>query len=126
MLFCDAVALLDIFTNFVTGTVNKDDKSVMLEPGKIALQYLKGTFVVDLVGALPLQLLPVFPRSRYPAHTIMFLFKLCRIGALRRAWKSIFYQIDLPYITALAMTIFMRTALFFHWTTYFHYQVRSP
>lgn len=47
---------MDILINFRTTFVNRNDE-VVSHPGKIAVHYLKGWFIIDLVAAIPFDLL---------------------------------------------------------------------
>lgn len=55
VLFSDLTAFSEIIVNFLTGRISEDCKTVILNPRKIALRYLRSDFCVDLIGALPLQ-----------------------------------------------------------------------
>lgn len=54
-LLVDFFFLIDIFVNFRTTYVNKQDE-VVSNTSKIAIHYFKGWFIVDLVAAIPLDL----------------------------------------------------------------------
>ncbi|GLH12707.1 Uncharacterized protein GBIM_17413, partial [Gryllus bimaculatus] len=55
-LIVDVTFIIDILINFRTTYVNANDE-VVSHPGKIAVHYLKGWFVIDLVAAIPFDLL---------------------------------------------------------------------
>lgn len=48
--------MVDIVINFRTTYVNQQDE-VVSHPGKIALHYLRGWFIIDMVAAIPFDLL---------------------------------------------------------------------
>lgn len=48
--------IVDILINFRTTYVNANDE-VVSDPGKIAVHYFKGWFIIDLVAAIPFDLL---------------------------------------------------------------------
>jgi len=48
--------IIDIVINFRTTFVNQQDE-VVSHPGKIALHYLRGWFVIDMVAAIPFDLI---------------------------------------------------------------------
>jgi hypothetical protein len=48
--------IIDILINFRTTYVNSNDE-VVSHPGKIAVHYLRGWFLIDLVAAIPFDLL---------------------------------------------------------------------
>lgn len=52
----DVTFIIDILINFRTTYVNAADE-VESDPAKIALHYLRGWFVIDLVAAIPFDLL---------------------------------------------------------------------
>ena len=52
----DIMFIIDILINFRTTYVNKNDE-VVSHPGKIAVHYFKGWFLIDVVAAIPFDLL---------------------------------------------------------------------
>lgn len=48
--------IIDILINFRTTYVNSNDE-VVSHPGKIAVHYFRGWFIIDLVAAIPFDLL---------------------------------------------------------------------
>ena len=55
-LIVDVLFILDILINFRTTYVNKHDE-VVSHHGKIAIHYFKGWFLIDMVAAIPFDLL---------------------------------------------------------------------
>ena len=55
-LIVDVMFIIDILINFRTTYVNKND-GVVSHPGKIAVHYFKGWFLIDVVAAIPFDLL---------------------------------------------------------------------
>nr|CAD7423085.1 unnamed protein product [Timema monikensis] len=55
-LIVDVTFIVDILINFRTTYVNSNDE-VVSHPGKIAVHYLRGWFLIDLVAAIPFDLL---------------------------------------------------------------------
>lgn len=55
-LIVDIMFIIDILINFRTTYVNKNDQ-VVSHPGKIALHYFKGWFLIDVVAAIPFDLM---------------------------------------------------------------------
>ncbi|CAG9581999.1 unnamed protein product [Danaus chrysippus] len=123
ILLCDLVSFLDIFTRFITGYHDEDNKLIVLDKKIIAKEYVRGTFVFDLIGALPLQVYQPHQNCQFPTHTVMFVFKLARLPSLRIKWLEMFQQLSLSYVTTVAIAVVVRALLFFHWMTYIHYQV---
>lgn len=54
----DVTFVIDILINFRTTFVNGQDE-VVSHPGRIAVHYLRGWFLIDLVAAVPFDLLLV-------------------------------------------------------------------
>ncbi|VEL24975.1 unnamed protein product [Protopolystoma xenopodis] len=52
----DVTFIIDILVNFRTTYVNKNDELVS-HPGRIAIHYFKGWFLIDVVAAIPFDLL---------------------------------------------------------------------
>uniref|UniRef100_A0A1I8HVR3 Ion_trans domain-containing protein n=1 Tax=Macrostomum lignano TaxID=282301 RepID=A0A1I8HVR3_9PLAT len=52
----DIMFIIDIIINFRTTYVNKNDE-VVTHPGRIAVHYFKGWFLIDVVSAIPFDLL---------------------------------------------------------------------
>ncbi|VDP71659.1 unnamed protein product [Schistosoma curassoni] len=52
----DVMFIIDILINFRTTYVNKNDE-VVSHPKRIAAHYIKGWFIIDLVAAIPFDLL---------------------------------------------------------------------
>lgn len=57
-LIVDIMFMVDIIINFRTTYVNHNDE-VVSHPGKIALHYLRGWFIIDVVAAIPFDILLV-------------------------------------------------------------------
>lgn len=71
----DIMFMVDIVINFRTTYVNHNDE-VVSHPGKIALHYLRGWFLIDVVAAIPFDLLLVNPD----------VSQLCFGGNVERVW----------------------------------------
>ena len=52
----DVMFIIDIFINFRTTFVDVHDE-VVSDPCRVAIHYMKGWFVVDLLAAIPFELL---------------------------------------------------------------------
>lgn len=87
ILFCDAIAFADIGINLVTGYNDESQKVVVLDRRCIVAQYARGGLLWQLAGALPLQLIEIFPDCTRPTNTVFFLPKLLRFGSLVHKWK---------------------------------------
>lgn len=55
-LIVDIAFILDIIINFRTTYVNKNEQ-IVSQPGRIALHYFKGWFLIDVVAAIPFDLM---------------------------------------------------------------------
>lgn len=62
-LIVDIMFIIDILINFRTTYVNKNDQ-VVSHPGKIALHYFKGWFLIDVVAAIPFDLMLIGSESK--------------------------------------------------------------
>ena len=52
----DIMFIIEIFINFRTTYVSENDE-VVSQPSKIAVHYFRGWFIIDLVAAIPFDLL---------------------------------------------------------------------
>ena len=52
----DIIFMVDVCINFRTTYVNKNDE-IVSQPGQIAIHYFKGWFLIDMVAAIPFDLL---------------------------------------------------------------------
>jgi len=55
-LIVDIMFIVDIIINFRTTYISENDE-VVSHPGKIAIHYFKGWFAIDMVAAVPFDLL---------------------------------------------------------------------
>ena len=62
-LIVDITFIIDIMINFRTTYVNKNDQ-IVAHPGKIALHYFKGWFLIDVVAAIPFDLMLIGSESK--------------------------------------------------------------
>lgn len=88
-LIVDVMFIIDILINFRTTYVNKNDE-VVSHPGKIAVHYFKGWFLIDVVAAIPFDLL-LFGSETDEVLLIFFMI--------------LFIQ-TFPYVTQLFFPIF--------------------
>jgi hypothetical protein len=68
----DVTFVIDILINFRTTFVNGQDE-VVSHPGRIAIHYLTGWFLIDLVAAIPFDLLLVGSDTDEVSHNILIL-----------------------------------------------------
>ena len=48
---------VDIFINFISATVDKNTNTIIFDRKKIAINYIKSWFILDLIACFPFQLL---------------------------------------------------------------------
>ena len=60
--------IIDILINFRTTYISENDE-VISAPSKIAVHYFRGWFIIDLVAAIPFDLV-----STYQLHTVYFIY----------------------------------------------------
>ena len=85
----DIMFIIDIFINFRTTFVDENDE-VVSHPCRIAVHYLKTWFIIDLVAAIPFELLIMigntnevgdnFQRSWHFHFSVKLLFQLPSVG----------------------------------------------
>nr|XP_053646489.1 potassium voltage-gated channel subfamily H member 8-like [Cherax quadricarinatus] len=109
----EALFLVDILLNFRTTFVNKKGE-VVLSPVRIATHYVKGWFVLDLVAAMPFDLLLAADvySSTFQATNI-HLLKLTRLLRLARLLQKMdrYYQYSALILTLLMLSF----SLVAHW-----------
>lgn len=67
----DVTFVIDILINFRTTFVNGQDE-VVSHPGRIAIHYLTGWFLIDLVAAIPFDLLLVGSDTDEVTGTLLY------------------------------------------------------
>ena len=110
----DMFFILDIFINFRTTYVNKQDE-VVSKGSKIAIHYFKGWFFVDLVAAIPYDILiDRVPNTLHNNNNnVLALLKTARLLRLGRVARKIDrYSEYGAAVLVLLMAAFMLVA---HW-----------
>ncbi|GAA50016.1 potassium voltage-gated channel subfamily H member 7 [Clonorchis sinensis] len=111
----DIMFLVDILINFRTTYVNKNDE-VVSHPRRIATHYLKGWFFVDLVAAIPFDL--VFINLKDKVTTLLKSARLLRLfGIVRKLDRYSEYGAS---ILLLLTALF---ALIAHWLACIWYAI---
>ncbi|GAB6019849.1 hypothetical protein CHUAL_001388 [Chamberlinius hualienensis] len=106
----EALFIIDILLTFRTTFVSKKGE-VVSNPRTIAIHYLKGWFIVDLVAALPFDLL--YASSVYSRDNLVHLLKLTRLLRLARLMQKMDrYSQYTAVILTLLMLMFSLVA---HW-----------
>ena len=73
-LFIDVLFLLDLIKNFFLGYYTKDEEKLIKNNKKIAYNYLKGWFILDLLSSIPFNLISYLYCNNYNKKNINFNF----------------------------------------------------
>ncbi|XP_066932350.1 potassium voltage-gated channel subfamily H member 6-like isoform X2 [Clytia hemisphaerica] len=107
----DVMFIIDIFINFRTTFVDVHDE-VVSDPCLVAIHYMKGWFVVDLLAAIPFELLIMIGNTDQTT-TLIGLLKTARLLRLVRVARKLDRYSE--YGTALLMLLMFGFALVAHW-----------
>nr|XP_027209484.1 potassium voltage-gated channel subfamily H member 6-like [Penaeus vannamei] len=118
-LIVDIMFMVDIVINFRTTYVNHNDE-VVSHPGKIALHYLRGWFLIDVVAAIPFDLLLVNPDVDQTT-TLIGLLKTARLLRLVRVARKIDRYSE--YGAAVLLLLMATFALIAHWLACIWYAI---
>ncbi|XP_014293298.1 potassium voltage-gated channel unc-103 isoform X2 [Halyomorpha halys] len=118
-LIVDVTFIVDILINFRTTYVNKNDE-VVSHPGKIAVHYLRGWFLIDLVAAIPFDLL-IFGSDTDETTTLIGLLKTARLLRLVRVARKIDRYSE--YGAAVLLLLMATFALIAHWLACIWYAI---
>ncbi|XP_011876582.1 PREDICTED: potassium voltage-gated channel subfamily H member 2 isoform X2 [Vollenhovia emeryi] len=117
----DVTFIVDIIINFRTTFVNSNDE-VVSHPGKIAVHYLKGWFIIDLVAAIPFDLLLVgSDTGSDETTTLIGLLKTARLLRLVRVARKIDRYSE--YGAAVLLLLMATFALIAHWMACIWYAI---
>ncbi|KAL6438583.1 hypothetical protein ACFW04_004559 [Cataglyphis niger] len=125
-LIVDVTFIVDILINFRTTFVNSNDE-VVSHPGKIAVHYLKGWFIIDLVAAIPFDLLLVgsdtdeLGLDKDETTTLIGLLKTARLLRLVRVARKIDRYSE--YGAAVLLLLMATFALIAHWMACIWYAI---
>ncbi|TSN57724.1 Potassium voltage-gated channel subfamily H member 6 [Bagarius yarrelli] len=117
-LIVDIMFVIDIVINFRTTYVNANDE-VVSQPGRIAVHYFKGWFLIDLVAAIPFDLL-IF-RSGEETTTLIGLLKTARLLRLVRVARKLDRYSE--YGAAVLFLLMCTFALIAHWLACIWYAI---
>ncbi|XP_015185534.1 PREDICTED: potassium voltage-gated channel subfamily H member 2 isoform X14 [Polistes dominula] len=115
----DVTFIVDIIINFRTTFVNNNDE-VVSHPVKIAVHYLKGWFIIDLVAAIPFDLLLVGSDTD-ETTTLIGLLKTARLLRLVRVARKIDRYSE--YGAAVLLLLMASFALIAHWMACIWYAI---
>ncbi|KAG7304428.1 Potassium voltage-gated channel sub H member 6-variant 2 [Plutella xylostella] len=117
----DVTFIVDILINFRTTYVNVADE-VESDPAKIAMHYLRGWFLIDLVAAIPFDLL-LFGTDTDETTTLIGLLKTARLLRLVRVARKIDRYSE--YGTAVLLLLMATFVLIAHWLACLWYAIGS-
>ncbi|XP_076044307.1 uncharacterized protein LOC143027138 [Oratosquilla oratoria] len=117
-LLVDIMFMVDIVINFRTTYVNHNDE-VVSHPAKIALHYLRGWFIIDVVAAIPFDLLLVGDPEE--TTTLIGLLKTARLLRLVRVARKIDRYSE--YGAAVLLLLMATFALIAHWLACIWYAI---
>ncbi|XP_072383066.1 voltage-gated inwardly rectifying potassium channel KCNH6-like isoform X1 [Diabrotica undecimpunctata] len=125
-LIVDVTFIIDILINFRTTYVTGNDE-VVSDPGKIAFHYLKGWFLIDLVAAVPFDLLffgtdtDELGLDKDETTTLIGLLKTARLLRLVRVARKIDRYSE--YGAAVLLLLMATFALIAHWMACIWYAI---
>ncbi|XP_061080093.1 potassium voltage-gated channel subfamily H member 6-like [Conger conger] len=120
-LVVDVMFIIDILINFRTTYVNSNDE-VVSHPGRIAQHYFKGWFLIDIVAAVPFDLLIFRSGSDEPQTTTLIgLLKTARLLRLVRVARKLDRYSE--YGAAVLFLLMCTFALIAHWLACIWYAI---
>ncbi|XP_028837265.1 potassium voltage-gated channel subfamily H member 7 isoform X3 [Denticeps clupeoides] len=118
-LIVDIMFIVDILINFRTTYVNLNEE-VVSHPVKIAVHYFKGWFLIDMVAAIPFDLL-IFGSGSEETTTLIGLLKTARLLRLVRVARKLDRYSE--YGAAVLMLLMCIFALIAHWLACIWYAI---
>ncbi|MBN3303034.1 KCNH2 protein, partial [Amia calva] len=118
-LIVDIMFIIDILINFRTTYVNTNDE-VVSHPGRIAVHYFKGWFLIDMVAAIPFDLL-IFRSGSEETTTLIGLLKTARLLRLVRVARKLDRYSE--YGAAVLFLLMCTFALIAHWLACIWYAI---
>lgn len=118
-LIVDIMFIIDILINFRTTYVSENDE-VVSAPSKIAVHYFRGWFIIDLVAAIPFDLL-LFGSDTDETTTLIGLLKTARLLRLVRVARKIDRYSE--YGAAVLILLMATFALIAHWLACIWYAI---
>ncbi|XP_028822574.1 potassium voltage-gated channel subfamily H member 2-like isoform X2 [Denticeps clupeoides] len=119
-LIVDIMFIIDIVINFRTTYVNANDE-VVSHPLRIAVHYFKGWFLIDMVAAIPFDLL--IYRNGEETTTLIGLLKTARLLRLVRVARKLDRYSE--YGAAVLFLLMCTFALIAHWLACIWYAIGS-
>uniref|UniRef100_A0A8C4M6G2 Voltage-gated inwardly rectifying potassium channel KCNH2 n=1 Tax=Equus asinus TaxID=9793 RepID=A0A8C4M6G2_EQUAS len=118
-LIVDIMFVVDIVINFRTTYVNTNDE-VVSHPRRIAVHYFKGWFLIDMVAAIPFDLL-IFHTGSDETTTLIGLLKTARLLRLVRVARKLDRYSE--YGAAVLFLLMCTFALIAHWLACIWYAI---
>ncbi|XP_055329281.1 potassium voltage-gated channel subfamily H member 6-like isoform X2 [Paramacrobiotus metropolitanus] len=118
-LIVDIMFIVDILINFRTTYVNTNDE-VVSDLGKISVHYFKGWFLIDVVAAIPFDLL-LFGSQSDETTTLIGLLKTARLLRLVRVARKLDRYSE--YGAAVLMLLLATFLLIAHWLSCIWYAI---
>ncbi|KAB0363121.1 hypothetical protein FD754_007277 [Muntiacus muntjak] len=118
-LIVDIMFVVDIIINFRTTYVNTNDE-VVSHPRRIAVHYFKGWFLIDMVAAIPFDLL-IFRTGSDETTTLIGLLKTARLLRLVRVARKLDRYSE--YGAAVLFLLMCTFALIAHWLACIWYAI---
>ncbi|XP_032121891.1 potassium voltage-gated channel subfamily H member 6 isoform X2 [Sapajus apella] len=118
-LIVDIMFVVDIVINFRTTYVNNNDE-VVSHPRRIAVHYFKGWFLIDMVAAIPFDLL-IFRTGSDETTTLIGLLKTARLLRLVRVARKLDRYSE--YGAAVLFLLMCTFALIAHWLACIWYAI---
>ncbi|KAG8447003.1 hypothetical protein GDO86_014446 [Hymenochirus boettgeri] len=118
-LIVDIMFIVDIIINFRTTYVNINDE-VVSHPAKIAIHYFKGWFLIDMVAAIPFDLL-IYRTGSDETTTLIGLLKTARLLRLVRVARKLDRYSE--YGAAVLFLLMCTFALIAHWLACIWYAI---
>ncbi|XP_073722761.1 voltage-gated inwardly rectifying potassium channel KCNH6 [Misgurnus anguillicaudatus] len=116
----DVLFIIDIVINFRTTYVNHNDE-VVTQPKRIAVHYLKGWFLIDIVAAVPFDLLIFGSGSDETTATLIGLLKTARLLRLVRVARKLDRYSE--YGAAVLFLLMCTFVLIAHWLACIWYAI---
>ncbi|KAL7869999.1 hypothetical protein AOLI_G00139870 [Acnodon oligacanthus] len=116
----DILFIVDIVITFRTTYVNHNDE-VVTHPKRIAIHYIKGWFLIDMVAALPFDLLIFKSGSDETTTTLIGLLKTARLLRLVRVARKLDRYSE--YGAAVLFLLMCTFVLIAHWLACIWYAI---
>ncbi|KAG9267288.1 potassium voltage-gated channel subfamily H member 6-like isoform X1 [Astyanax mexicanus] len=116
----DILFIVDIVINFRTTYVNHNDE-VVTHPKRIAIHYIKGWFLIDMVAAVPFDLLIFKSGTDETTSTLIGLLKTARLLRLVRVARKLDRYSE--YGAAVLVLLMCTFVLIAHWLACIWYAI---